>query len=291
VAKSSRKFSELLGNKIDQAVRNGRSQQTKGISIGPDTSLVITEILLSTIDQEIDFEINNKWFRYVDDYEFCFANYGEAESALGSLQTILGEYELQLNPSKTKIIDLPIPLEAKWATGLRQFSFRRGTKAQSTDLLDYFDYSIELWRHYPDQAVIHYAIARTLSIDIDSSNWNIFEMLLLQWSVAKPDILPHTINILKSYGQAGYKINKGCIAESFGTIINDHVRFGHSSEISWTLWGCLLLNIELDTDVQNKVTNFQDPIVALLFLNLHHNTLQAISKISVPALNWGHEPT
>jgi len=61
-AKVSRTFSSLLGNKLDQAIRNGRSQQTKGISIGPDTSLVIAEILLSTIDGHLNLSLGISGF-------------------------------------------------------------------------------------------------------------------------------------------------------------------------------------------------------------------------------------
>jgi hypothetical protein len=167
--------------------------------------------------------------------------------------------------------------------GLRQFTFRRGAKSQRTDLFDYFDYSLELWRQYPDQAVIKYAVARTRSIGIKPANWAIFEMLLLQWSVAEPDILTYTIDVLKAYQKSGYVIDKDRISEAFGTIIKDHVHHSHGSEIAWSLWGCLLLDIKLDIDVQRKVTNFEDAVVALLYLDLCRNKL---TDKQVSLIHW-----
>jgi glycosyltransferase A (GT-A) superfamily protein (DUF2064 family) len=46
VAKSNR-GDGYIGNRIDRLVRNGQDGQTMGIPIGPDTSLLIAEILLT----------------------------------------------------------------------------------------------------------------------------------------------------------------------------------------------------------------------------------------------------
>ncbi len=43
----------LLGNRIDYWVRLGQDQQTVGIPIGPDTSLVLAELLMQRCDQEL----------------------------------------------------------------------------------------------------------------------------------------------------------------------------------------------------------------------------------------------
>jgi hypothetical protein len=51
------------------------------------------------------------------------------------------------------------------------------------------------------------------------------------------------------------------------------VRYGHSSEIAWSLCGCLLLNIKLDIEVQKNLTGFEDPVVALLYLDLREKKL------------------
>lgn len=59
----AKKFSKVnrrldsLGNKLDYLVRQGQDGQTVGIPIGPDTSLVIAELLMHDVDKNLSKEI------------------------------------------------------------------------------------------------------------------------------------------------------------------------------------------------------------------------------------------
>jgi hypothetical protein len=53
VAKAKPNDYSLLGNVLDLAMRNGQDKQTIGIPIGPDTSLVIAEAILSSVDVQL----------------------------------------------------------------------------------------------------------------------------------------------------------------------------------------------------------------------------------------------
>ena len=50
VAKANMRNAALLGNKLDKEVQGGQNGQTKGVLIGPDTSLGIAEILMGVVD-------------------------------------------------------------------------------------------------------------------------------------------------------------------------------------------------------------------------------------------------
>ena len=84
----------LVGNNLDRLVRNAQDGQTMGIPIGPDTSLLIAEIVLGAIDAELARRRIIHGFRYIDDYEFGFRTLSEAEEALAIFQEILNIYEL-----------------------------------------------------------------------------------------------------------------------------------------------------------------------------------------------------
>ena len=98
---------------LDKLLRNTQDGQTLGIPIGSDTSLVVAELLLCTVDVELEKRFKNtcifpfKGFRYSDDYEFTFQNRSDAESALSIIQQVISEFELSINPEKTKIVELP----------------------------------------------------------------------------------------------------------------------------------------------------------------------------------------
>jgi hypothetical protein len=120
----------LLGNQLDKATQAMNDGQTRGIPIGPDTSLVLAEILLAAVDDALinQFGPLVRGFRYVDDYELSCVKLSDAEKLLTALQGLLGEYELLINPRKTSLIELPAPLLDNWSVDLSKFVIRE--KAQ-----------------------------------------------------------------------------------------------------------------------------------------------------------------
>lgn len=78
VAKQNR-GKNLYGNMIDEALRNTQHGQTIGIPIGPDTSLVLAEILLARVDRDLAEAFPDvRGFRYLDDYELTTRSHSEA---------------------------------------------------------------------------------------------------------------------------------------------------------------------------------------------------------------------
>src|SRR5262249_36909651 len=55
-----------IGNEIDRALRNAQDGQTLGIPVGPDSSLVIAEIIATAVDARLPRGMRG--FRYIDDY-------------------------------------------------------------------------------------------------------------------------------------------------------------------------------------------------------------------------------
>lgn len=104
LAKANRRL-DSLGNKLDYLVRQGQDGQTVGIPIGPDTSLVIAELLMHSVDKEVAKKFPHiKGHRFIDDYELSFANRDEAERAYHILDANLAEFELALNTKKNLYI-------------------------------------------------------------------------------------------------------------------------------------------------------------------------------------------
>ncbi|PTL35290.1 hypothetical protein CLG94_10305 [Candidatus Methylomirabilis limnetica] len=268
VAKIQKTSTALLGNMIDRCLRNAQDQQTIGIPIGPDTSLVIAEVVLTAADVLLAKQVALNGFRYIDDYELGFASYSDAERALSILQGVLNEFELQLNPTKTRIIDLPSPVDSPWSSELRIFSFRPGVRSQRYDLIRYFDRSFELASANPGDPVLRYAISRASSLIVAPSNWALFQHLLLQAACSEPGTLPFAIEQLKRYVDAGYKLDTQNLHSALHNILADHAPRGHGSEVAWALWGLLLFGLPLDDYAMKAVSTLEDVVVALLALDL-----------------------
>lgn len=268
VAKFKRKDKGLLGNILDTCVRNGQDQQTAGIPIGPDTSLIIAELILCAVDQAMPRKLLTNAFRYVDDYEFAFHSQGEAEDALGELQEKLADFELSLNPEKTRIVALPQVLEAPWAEELRAMPIRPSKAGpQATDLIRYFDCVFNYVHTFPNEHVVHYALQRVRSLALKKENWDLFEDLLIQSIMIQPGAIRYAIPILGEYQQIGYRVHKQKLSRMIHAMIDVHARQGHGSEVAWSLWAAILFEIKINKTAAKKLGEMDDCVVALLALD------------------------
>ncbi|WP_226645838.1 RNA-directed DNA polymerase [Microbulbifer variabilis] len=273
IAKSKRAFADLAGNKLDRVIQNGQDGQTKGVPIGPDISHVIAEVILTNVDASISREIGNNYFRFMDDYEFSFNTYTEAERALAVLSEIFNEYELDLSSEKTSIFSLPRLIEEAWVTDLKAIEIGSSHLAQQNGLISLFNKAIELQAKDSSQAVIKYALQRTTQCEIKSENWDLYQNILYNFLVAESGTIPVLIDILKYHEENGFAINKELLNEALSRTILEHAAKLHSSELSWAVWACLCFGIKLDSEVTRALCRVKDPVVALICLDAHDSGL------------------
>jgi len=157
--------------------------QTHGILIGPDTSLVVAEILLTAIDDLLITQCPGliRGFRHIDDYELSFVTLRDAEDVRATLQGLLAEYGLFLNPRKTKLQELPAPLEDGWSTELRRFAISDKTHpvAQRNDLVSLLNRALEIASEYPTESILRYAVARYKVWMLKLGAWRTFQNCVL----------------------------------------------------------------------------------------------------------------
>lgn len=267
VAKGNRTLA-LLGNKLDYWVRLGQDQQTVGIPIGPDTSLLIAELIMQRCDQALLAKMSAvKGHRFIDDYELSFQTRTEAEEAFHLLQSCLTDYELTLNEKKTTVLELPLPLEAPWATELRLLRFRTSQKGQASDLTNYFSRAYDLHLKNPDEAVFQFAIARLRSENVHPKNWGLFQKLLLLCVAPEPACFPYVLEQIisrKNKGAAGLLAEW---EEITNTLVEEHSSLKYSSEVANAAWACLALDLHLHSAAVDKISACDDSVVALLALD------------------------
>ena len=206
-------------------------------------------------------------FRYLDDYEFGFATYSEAEQALADLQGELSVYELYLNPRKTFLFELPGTIERPWASELRRIRIRRGGSGQEIDLIGYFSRAYELSQSYPDEAVLRFALGRMRRNVVVPPNWPLYESALLHIAAVESGTLSTVVDELYRYDQAGYQVDLPKVADALHQVIHQHGSVNHGSEVAWAIWGCLLFNIRLDDHTASQAAKMEDSVVAILTLD------------------------
>lgn len=268
IAKIRRRSMRLLGNRLDLLMRNAQDGQTIGIPIGPDTSLIVAEIILAAVDRELVRAVPRlRGFRFMDDYELTFVSRSHAELALARLQGALANCELALNPTKTRIDDLPETIVEPWRTELSGFRIRQTPNGQASDLTAYFDRTYSLAHAIRNISVISYAIGRLRSEPIQEDNWQLFQDLLCQSILAEPGTFAPALEHFCRYADSGRTIN----AISLGHVVNIQIAtrapLGHASEVAWALWTALRFQLRVTRRSAKEVAKMRDSVVALLALH------------------------
>ncbi|MCR1317832.1 RNA-directed DNA polymerase [Enterobacter soli] len=263
VAKANRSDA-LFGNLLDKICRDLQDQQTIGIPIGPDTSLVIAESILCKVDEALKERGIVNGFRYIDDYFLGFKTLSEAESAIAVLQEQLNVYELALNSSKTEIIVLPHEFEDLSISELRNFSFKDANYNQRADLIYYFNKVFTVAKSSPEESIIKYAVSRLLSINVSNNNYPLLEKFLLQCIISDSSSIRYVVKHFLKYSKLGFQQDieaLSCVLKQITTNESVHV---HGSEISYCLWMYIYFNINLPEEVFLSINKLRDPFVAIL---------------------------
>ena len=215
-AKKLRSDPRLYGNHLDRWVGRTRDGQTLGIPIGPDSSIIISEIIASSIDCKLKKKLgdNVHGIRIIDDYLLFFKERYECEDTLAILHGLFKKYELEMNPTKIKILELPYILEPQWKSDIRQFHFRttpkkalmtRKVTIQKTDLINYFSRVNDYCRSVPDDNIMKYSMKRFHNEKIFKKSTPLFESLLLKSTLIQSSCISDIVEILKKYKTISYK--------------------------------------------------------------------------------------
>jgi hypothetical protein len=264
-AKVNRSPSLLLGNEIDQLVRNCQDGQTNGIPVGPDTSLLIAEVLLSKVDRKLA-KAHLKGFRYIDDYELVFDSEADALKALSKLESALLEFELHLNPNKTKVVSLPQQLEDPWVAELKGAELDASTSNFRNQLFRFFDRAFESARAHSTENVLKYAAGRIANIRVREDHYDMVEDLLIQCARVEAGALPLVLNsILRSRLSTPKRASRR--TELLHRLIWEHAPQRHSSEVAWSIWACIALKFKIPSKLVRAVLEMEESVCALLLLH------------------------
>ncbi|MGE9310421.1 RNA-directed DNA polymerase [Niabella sp. CJ426] len=284
IAKANNRNS-LYGNFIDMLVRNCQDKQTLGLPIGPDSSRIISELILAKVDEELQNEISDfKGIRNVDDYFLFFKSHGDAEKGRSVLQRLLRAYELELNEAKERILELPDILESEWKARIRSFKFRRDDGQQRFDLIAFFDMVFSFARSCPADMVLPYAVAKLRSLRVARSNWQIFQAFLLNSIVLEPKVVVQVVNLLlKTNSSAPRRIQKAIIKEAFDSFISYHATHDNHFEVVWALWFYYQVKYELSETLVRQLNSCENDFVILILLALER---EGLTELSFDKARW-----
>lgn len=277
VAKRNRSTSDpqVFGNLIDALVRSCQDGQTIGIPVGPDTSRIISEIILCAVEQQIgneNFAKLSAGYRYMDDFFLCFSSHVDAESFLAALREAILSFDLQLNASKTRIFDAIEFNEEGWPGDITQLKIRSGSQNQRRDLMRYFTESIRLGKLWPDESIASFSIRKSSRTLVERENWDIYEPFLLRMARENSNCLDSVVKIICTYAAAGYPISNRVKVFAEG-IIEEHAPYNHHYEVAWSLWLCRSLEIRLGERATQLASRVENSACGCLFLMMRSRSL------------------
>jgi len=274
VAKENRNCeTQYYGNCIDEKSRAIQDGQTIGLPIGPDTSHIIAEIIATAIDKELKDSVGEKLhgFRYVDDYCLFFNSQEEAQKVLAKLSQVLTQYELQINPSKTRIIEVKDLIEESWKYNVKKLEISSKIHKQRDDIHNYFESLFTLEKRFKDESLVKYGLKKISTKIIKKDNWNIYEAYLLKCGYAFPNTLQTITTIFSTYNEYNYPITTKAIERFCNNLIQEHSISESHSEIAWALWLAKELKIQINKQSIQSVISSSSSVCKLILLDLINN--------------------
>jgi len=246
-------------DKLDYFQRQTKKNETHGIPIGPATSSIVSEIILSAVDGILR-EKGFLFRRYIDDYTCYCKTHDEAKDFLHLLGSSLSKYKLSLNLHKTKITNLPGTLNDNWVSLLsvnsptrKKFKDQDLNKLSSSEVINFLDYAVQLNSQLGGGSILKYAISLVIFNLDEFTATQVYDYILnLTWHY--PILIPY-LGILIEHinfddGDA-YK-------EKFNEILKMCAENKHSDGMSWILYFCIENNLEINDDTVDRIIESGD---------------------------------
>lgn len=259
-------------NNIDKMTMAIRSKETSGITIGPDTSNIISEIILSQIDKELE---RYKYLRFIDDFKCFCDSREEVDDFIKDLSIALEKYRLQLNTKKTKIEKMPVVISDDFILKLRNVYLPALiTRKNINKIIDYLDLSMQLSETKKDYSPFKYAIKTIRSKTYQ--NYEEFEKVILYISNII-FIHPYTINIYENYIHYGLKrfngkskVFRNIVSRFLNKLLEEHVKYGRSDVIVRALYLMDKYKLKLNNynNIKDDILTLDNPL-SVLFLFLY----------------------
>lgn len=236
-AKRNRKPNEWF-NAIDSSVRWCKRNETQGIPIGPGTSSIIVELILS----EIDSRLSKKGYifeRYVDDYTCYCESDIHAESFIIDLERNLSEFKLSLNLSKTHIQGLPVPNDDEWVLellGILPQSYQSEEEnhtrevISTTAIITFINNALEINRRTPDGSVLKYALQLVIDrVEQHKADIVFQEVMGLAWHY--PVLIPFLDRLARNYD-----VDVSVYEKELNELVKENSAKRRSDGICWPLY-------------------------------------------------------
>lgn len=275
VAKKKKFDFSLIGNQLDRWVRNGQDQQTIGIPVGPQTSVVLAEIIGSSIDQDIikslQLPASGAILRYVDDVYLGMPRAMNEEEVRAKTRAAFQNYELEVNHEKTRTYAFRTPYDASWPDELIEYLPKRVSSKKEIErlALKIFD----LIDENPDANVALYAAQLMRNILYSDEAWHVAEAILIRLARENQTIIPVLGHIWTDRRFRGNIIGEKGISKLLEDRLYSSIEARNFGETSWILFLYKALKRRIDVKQVRDLFSNESAICALIICDLEQRNL------------------
>ena len=260
-AKSHKKDKTLWQIKLDYFVRNIKYGETNGLLIGPHASNLLSEIILTRVDEELASRYT--YLRHIDDFNCYVATHEDAERFIVDQRRALKQYGLSLNESKTKIHELPIVSEDDWVRKLNDFtSLLPKDKIELQHIRSLLDYVIELARTAQNDSVISYAMSVVKDMVMTGPARDYYCMTILHFA----SLHPYLYRFLDERLFVPFFPDLSII-KTFSDRMLEHGLMVHNyEEVSYSLFFSIRYGVRLNGFNLEKILEVKDCVLSVMVL-------------------------
>ena len=275
---------------LDRAIQRGNSRETFGIPVGPDTSRVVAEVLLSGIHLNPELaEIlrAREGYRLVDDFFIGFEDEAAAGHCRDVLRRTLWQYNLHLNEDKTDIMRASQFFGGGWKHEIESFIISRQSAAEQREGIQRL---MEIALHHcslrNDPVPASFFCQRLTSIEIKSDNFRFVRDCMLRVARDFTGCLKSVVKFVTQFrDQLGDAESRQVLERWLAQIFAAHTRRGHDMEIANALVICGILGIPINREAIGLKGREASPVV-LAVLGL----IAADGLLDEPWDNWRPDP-
>lgn len=252
-----------IADKLELHSRTIKDRETNGIPIEPDTSHIISEIILSEVDRQLYKKYD--YIRYIDDYH-CFVETEEkAKEFLKDLEKELDIYHLELNDKKTEIKNILniTNIDNKKIRMIRNFTLPNLDINNNEDfqkVLDLLDFAKECSVSSSDFKYLRYALLRLKNINFTNTILlEIFCKKVFNIVLMAPYLI-RDIRFITEFAEPEFR------KKFLETIILENISYKRSDVLVFAIYFSFLYEIKFKDyeKIKDKIFDILDPLSTLI---------------------------
>lgn len=260
-AKANKNDKNLWYNQIDFYTRNTKYGETHGLLIGPHSSNILSEIVLTIVDHNL---INKDWrfIRTIDDYICYIDSCEKGQEFLSDLNKYLREFGLVLNHKKTEILPLPTASSSQWVHQINTLLLHsQNNYITYKNIRSYLDTVIDILKTNCDNAaILNYAI-KVLSQKKLTKN---AQSLLIKTALHLAVLYPYLLPLLDEHIFMKFRPEKALVISFSQIIFDDAFKINNFEAASYALYFAIKYDFSLNKFDINKIVATGDCILLLL---------------------------